>query len=97
MARPLIHVCRGSDCRKDHSKRLDRAPVELDGELVEVRCQKLCDGPVVGVEVDGRLEWFERVRGAKAVHTFVDLVRGGRLRDVLKKRRSKKRAGRLRL
>lgn len=97
MARPRIHVCRGSDCRKDRSKRLDRALDRLDAELVEVRCQKLCDGPVVGLEVDGRLEWFERVRGAKAVDALVALVLEGRLGDVLKKRRSKKRAGRLRL
>ncbi len=91
-----ILVCRGGDCRKAKNRRLSRALDELDVATVDVRCQKLCDGPVVGCEIDGQLEWFERVRGDKAVNALRVLVRTGQLSGVLRKRRSKNRSGRLR-
>lgn len=91
-----IYVCRGGDCRKAKRGRLQRALDDLGVEVTTVKCQRLCDGPVVGCDVDGRLEWFERVRGRTAVAAFAVLVRTGQVPHPLRKRRSKKRSGRLR-
>jgi hypothetical protein len=40
-----------------------------------VRCQDICKGPVVGLEVDGDLRWFRRLRGKKARRSLAKLVR----------------------
>ena len=97
MVRPTVFVCRGSTCR--HAKGYGDLREDLDSvaEVSEVRCQRICDGPVVGVAVHGALEWFERVRSQKARGQLVDLLSGsGKLRHTLEKRRVAKRSGRLR-
>ena len=46
-----------------------------DVSLRLVRCQKICRGPVVGVAVDGRMEWFQRVDGVKPLAALLRLTR----------------------
>lgn len=93
---PAVHVCAGSDCRK--ARKANRKLAELlDGRArVEVvGCQKVCDGPVIGLEVDGQLQWFDDVRGDAREALEAWLTRG-KLKKPLRSRRIKKRAGKLR-
>ncbi len=94
---PTVYVCAGSDCRerKADARKLRGA---IDGVATEVPvgCQKLCDGPVVGVEVDDTVQWFGAVRGKKARRALVGLLETGAVPPELKALRSKKRAGKLR-
>jgi hypothetical protein len=98
MSKARSFVCIGKDCcrAKGHHELLTAACAA--GEVVAVRCQSICDGPVAGVEVDGRLEWFEDLRRPKTHAAVAGLVRHprGPLPDRLRKRRVRKRSGRLR-
>lgn len=93
-----MYVCAGGDCAKP--KALRKALVaELDevAEIVDVRCQSICVGPVAGLDVDGRLEWFERLRKPKTRRSLARLAArrgGGGLPERLAKRRVAKRSGR---
>ena len=93
-----VYLCTGKDCRR--SSGHEELAGSLAGDLVvEVRCQKICKGPVAGPEVDGRLEWFRSLRKAKARKALGRLViaRGqGPLPERLAKRRVSKRSGLLR-
>ncbi|MGF1466939.1 MAG: (2Fe-2S) ferredoxin domain-containing protein [Sandaracinaceae bacterium] len=96
--RRTVYVCGGSSCRKALRKDgkllalLEREDVSVES----VRCQKVCESPVVGVAIDGNLEWFERVRSDKALHALSELLRRDVLSKPLAKRRVAKRAGKLR-
>ncbi len=98
MPDPRVYVCEKRGCGKKADRRALLA--ELDGvaEVVPVRCQSVCDGPVAGLVVAGRLQWFERVRKRKARAGVVALLEGRRvsLPGALAKRRVPKRAGKLR-
>ena len=97
MLRPTVFACRGSRCR--HDKGFDELRERLAplADVAEVRCQRICEGPVAGAAINGSLEWFERLRSDKIQTHFVDLVAGsGRMRKSLAKRRVEKRSGRLR-
>jgi hypothetical protein len=97
MVRPTIFVCHGSTCRHEKGYHELRERLGAVADLAEVRCQRICDGPVVGVAVGGSLEWFRRVASEKVQRHMVDLVAGsGHLRHSLERRRVAKRAGRLR-
>lgn len=97
MPRPTIFVCHGSSCRRHKACAELRDGLSPVADLADVRCQRVCDGPVVGAAVNGSLEWFRRMDSDKAQRHFVDLVAGsGRLRKSLEKRRVPKRAGSLR-
>jgi (2Fe-2S) ferredoxin len=97
MVRPTVFVCRGSSCRRRSAYADLCRRLSVVADLAEVRCQRICDGPVVGVAINGSLEWFARVNSEKAQRQMVDLVsEGGRIRRTLEKRRVAKRAGRLR-
>jgi hypothetical protein len=97
MVRPTIFVCRGTSCRHHKAYEALHAAIVEVADVAEVRCQRVCDGPLAGAAIDGSLEWFSRMDSAKARRQLVDLVAGsGHLRPGLKKRRVKKRAGRLR-
>jgi hypothetical protein len=91
-----VAVCR--KCR-DH-ECLERILSHRKGVDVElVRCQKICHGPVAGLAVDGRMEWFEKVDGVKQIAALVRMTRRGspdRIPKPLRRRRVKKRAGKLR-
>lgn len=100
--RPRLFVCTGSDCRK-RSKALSKL-VDAAGphaRVVEVRCQKICDGPVCGLKVDDALHWFEEVEGKKARKAVVAVLRRSgtteeALPKALRKRLVDKRTGKLR-
>jgi hypothetical protein len=97
MVRPTVFVCRASCCRESKGYKELREALEGEVDLSEVRCQRICDGPVAGVAVNGSLEWFGRMGSPKAQRQLLDLVAGsGKLRSSLEKRREKKRSGRLR-
>ena len=92
-----IYICRGKNCTRQ-ARNWDALDEVLDGvaEIEIVDCQKICRPPVVGTEVDGRLEWFAEVDTAKSRRRLVELLAGRRLRKALKKRRVKKRRDQLR-
>ncbi len=98
MSRPVLLLCKGGHCRKRLERRpairkaLDRLPVEVE----RVGCQKVCRGPVVGVALEGRWQWFERMGSKKALAALSDLVELGEIRKPLRKRRNLRRAGRRR-
>jgi hypothetical protein len=82
--------CKGHQCLIDFLK--DTAQVKV----TKVGCQKICKGPVAGVPVHGRMEWFERVDKAKPMVGVARLADGGRsdIPAALEKRRIRKRSGR---
>lgn len=91
---PLVYVCR--KC-KGSNKLLHYLRRETTATVTTVRCQKVCESPVAGLRVFGRMEWFERADGPKAIKALVQLASGAapdKLPKPLKKRRSKKRSGR---
>lgn len=91
------YLCTGKHCGREAA--FDKLVAELEdvAEVETVRCQKVCTGPVVGLEVDGRLQWFARVRKPKTRKALRRLLRaGGPVPDRLAGRRVAKRAGRLR-
>ncbi|MDQ3385231.1 MAG: hypothetical protein M3503_04345 [Actinomycetota bacterium] len=95
---PRVYVCTERGCGKRSEHR--ELAAELDGaaEVVGVTCQSVCDGPVVGVVVRGRLQWFGEVRTRKSragVRGVAEDERGP-LPGALAKRRRSKRAGKLR-
>jgi hypothetical protein len=97
MPRPTVFLCRGSTCRHHTAYRGLRERLSEVALVLAVRCQHICRGPVAGAAVNGSLEWFARLRSAKAQRRFVDLVAGsGTLRHSLEKRRVAKRTGKMR-
>lgn len=81
----VCRTCKGSKAlvagieRRTSGDRTDAAgPGGVAAEHVEVhlvRCQGICKGAVAGLEVDGRLTWFRRLRGDKAAKALVKLAR----------------------
>ena len=97
MVRPTVFLCHGDTCPREKGYDDLRERLSAVVDIAEVRCQRICKGPVVGAAINGSLEWFERVRSEKVQGQFVDLVVGsGKLRKSLAKRRVEKRSGRLR-
>lgn len=94
---PRVYVCTGKRCRKRAKARTAALAALGPGvSVVEVGCQKICEGPVVGTKVDGRLEWFERVDSDKSRSALARLVEGAELKKPLLKRHVPKRSGRIR-
>lgn len=90
------YLCTGKSCRK---KKADycalRDELEQCTEVREVGCQKCCSGPVVGIEIKGRIEWFSKLRGPRQGDLLV-AIREGTMAKSLAKRREKKRSGKVR-
>jgi hypothetical protein len=85
----LCRKCKGERCVRELLERRTDARVE------EVRCQKVCKGAVAGLEVGGRIEWFQRVADRGALASFAALAqRPGRPRRSLRDRRVRKLSGR---
>jgi hypothetical protein len=88
--------CKNHDCVVDFLKEHTNAKVKL------VKCQKICSGSVAGLEVAGRMEWFEHVNKPKPLVALSRILgskkrRPSSRRDlpkVLQKRRVSKHAGR---
>jgi hypothetical protein len=94
---PAVRLCRGSDCTKE--RRAQERVLELvtgRARVIPVKCQKVCDGPVLGLEIEGEIEWFERVSGKAARAALAAWLDDGTLQKALQKRRVKKRSGRIR-
>ncbi|HEX4529942.1 MAG TPA: hypothetical protein VIA11_11000 [Acidimicrobiia bacterium] len=92
MARTVV-VCR--KC-KHHECLTDILETRTDVSVRLVKCQKICHGPVVGLPVAGRMEWFERVNGVKQIAALLLLTTKGNhdaVPKALKKRRVKGYAG----
>lgn len=90
-----------SVCRKcEQHECLERVLSDRKGVEVElVRCQKICHGPVAGLEVDGRMEWFESVDGVKPIAALLRMTRRqplDRIPKPLRRRRVRSRAGKIR-
>ena len=91
-----VYICTGSSCRKKKSayKKLCAALKEQeDIELKEVRCQKICSGPVVGLRITGKWEWFSKVRRSRDYTAIIDSLTRGKITKKLAERREKKRSG----
>jgi hypothetical protein len=88
----VCRKCKNSGCLVEVLQTRRNIPLRL------VRCQKICHGPVVGVEIGGRMEWFERVDDLKSLAALVKLAKKPRARvkipKPLRKRRVKRYAGR---
>jgi hypothetical protein len=68
-----VVVCRKCKGRAD----LVEVLCERDVDVRLVRCQDVCKGAVAGVEVDGRMVWFKRVRGRRTRKALAKLARRG--------------------
>ncbi len=81
--------CKNADC-------LLRVLKKSDAKLVPVGCQKICAGPVVGLKVAGRMEWFRRIDTPKSLAGIRLLAERRKKRPVpaLERRRLDKRSGR---
>jgi (2Fe-2S) ferredoxin len=89
-------VCIGKDCRK--SKGFD-ALLELAAATtgpMQVTCQSICDGPVVGVCATGSIAWYSHVRGSKLRAAVVEAASRGRVRTRLRSREERKKRDQLR-
>ena len=89
-------VCTGKKCSR--SKGFD-ALVLLAGSTSrahEAPCQGLCKGPVVGLDVQGEVRWFAKVRGKKLRSRIQQLISTGRVPTQLRERESLKRRGQVR-
>ena len=96
VAKARVYVCGKRGCAKRSDRRALVKSLAGEAKVVSVGCQSVCDGPVAGTVVAGRLEWFERLTKAKRRAALVALVRSGDLPKALAKRRVPKRAGKLR-
>jgi hypothetical protein len=67
-----VVVCR--KC-KNHECLIDVLEAHSDVSIRRVKCQKICHGPVVGLPVGGRMEWFERVRTLKELAALARLTK----------------------
>lgn len=81
--------CKNADC-------LLRVLKKSEAKVVRVGCQKICAGPVVGLKVAGRMEWFRRVDTPKSLAGMRILAERRKKEPVpaLERRRLAKRAGR---
>ena len=91
-----IYVCKGKGCRKSEYTRSLEGCLNDHGNVIQVKCQKICKGPVVGLEVNGAIEWFKKLRSQKAQDQLVELLLRGRLAGNLSERIAKKRRGKIR-
>ena len=98
MSEPELYLCTGKDCRRRTKSfgALRELAQELPVEIVEVRCQKVCKGPVAGWIFGGGIEWFGRVKGKKVRKSLAKLVEKKKLDARLEKRRATERSGKLR-
>jgi hypothetical protein len=92
MAKAKVFVCKkckNADC-------LARMVKKSRSKLVMVGCQKICAGPVAGLSVSGRMEWFSRVDTPKRMAGLRMLAERRKKRPVaaLENRRLHKRSGR---
>jgi hypothetical protein len=94
---PIVFVCCGESCRsRKKARKALVAALEPVAVIEHVDCQKICAGPVAGLEVAGKLEWFSDLRSDKARRKLVKLVEEGKLAKSLQRRWVRKRSGKKR-
>jgi (2Fe-2S) ferredoxin len=87
-----LYACTGKHCRKKKKVLIEAIEgLEPSVRIETVGCQKICSGPVIGAEVDGQLEWFERVDTPKSRAALRRLTETGELGKPLRNRRVSKR------
>ena len=92
-----VYVCTGSDCAKDKKKlRNLKQTISAEAKVKRVKCQKICDGPVAGIMIEGTLTWFEELNSAKRRESLLYYLQTGKTNKTLKKQICKKRTGKLR-
>jgi hypothetical protein len=74
---PVAYVCTGKDCRRNECHGALVEELDASSDVEAVPCQDICKGPVAGVEVGGRVEWFKRVRKGRHRRALVALAHGG--------------------
>ena len=96
-SKPLCYLCVGKDCRRDDGYKELGSVLTSIGKVKRVKCQDLCEGPVAGVDVDGRVEWFEGIRKARHRDAVVALAVGGgtKVPAELRDRWASKRSGKV--
>lgn len=70
---PLVTVLVCRKC-KGSEKVVDFLTTQTHASVKTVRCQKVCEGPVAGISIRGKLEWFERMKGKKALTAMAALT-----------------------
>jgi hypothetical protein len=85
---PRIGLCTGKDCRKADGFRTVERELRGAGDVVELPCLDVCDGPVVALEVDSDAPVvIERVRNrAMALELIEHVAEGAELSGRLRKR-----------
>jgi hypothetical protein len=74
-----IVVCAGKDCRNSKGfEQLRRTAACVPGSM-EVACQGLCHGPIVGLRMGSDVRWVSRVRTGKMRAALVKAAAQGRL------------------
>lgn len=92
-----VYVCKECKGGKPLAKLLRACP---GAKLQSVGCQKVCKGPVAGLAVGDRMEWFGRLDKKKRVRALVDLLAGATagkqasVPEILEPHRMAKRSGR---
>lgn len=75
---PRIGLCTGKDCRQADGFRTVERELRRAGDVVELPCLDVCDGPVVVLEVDSDTPVvIERVRNRAMVLELNDHVTDG--------------------
>ena len=92
-----VLLCTGKSCRK-RKAALRRVVGAIPKGIVlkEVKCQSICAGPVVALKVDGRWEWYKKLRKGRHVDALHRSLVDGKIDDVLAARWVKKRSGKRR-
>ncbi len=94
--RPTVFVCGGSHCSQTQSWRKLCKDLDAYALVCEVRCQKICDGPVCGTALNATLTWFAEVDGRRAREDLREVIGGAKITKRLRRRIAAKRSGRMR-
>jgi hypothetical protein len=86
--RPRIGLCTGKDCRRADGFRTVERELRRAGDVVELPCLDICDGPVVVLDVGSDAPVvIERVRNrAMALELIDHVIEGAELSGRLRKR-----------
>jgi hypothetical protein len=88
MAVFVCRKCKGHECVVTFLAKHTAASVKT------VRCQKVCKGPVAGVKLDGRWEWFGSLKRTNQLEAVAGLTEGAAsVPKPLQKCRSRDRSG----
>ena len=89
-----LYICRSKDCRKHRSalKKIIEDTQDLC-QPVDVKCQGICKGPVVGFAINERFEWFKKLRTGKARKALMKGLNKNKVVKELKSHHVKSRSG----